>query len=330
MELEELIRRIDIVEYISQFVDLELKGGEWWGLSPFKDEATPSFSVHQEKQVFYDFSSGESGNVFTFVKLYRDCSSRTAIDILKEYAGEDAVDLCVPNKFLATSICKKYKRKQKQEKAYTASVLPEDYMDRFVLDWGKLKVWEDEGITKDSMTKYLVKYDPISNRIVYPIRDLGGAIVNVGMRTLDPNWKEKKLRKYTYISGWGTIKTMFGYSDNIESIKQRKEIIIFEGAKSVMKADGWGFENSVALMTSHLSDYQMRILCKLGVEYGVHAVFALDNDIVVRKDKNIMKLKNFINVFYISDSNGVLDEKDSPVDKGEETFRKLYEGRYRL
>ena len=61
MDLEELIDSIDIVEYISQFVELEEKNGEYWGLSPFSDEKTPSFSVRSENNTFYCFSSGIGG-----------------------------------------------------------------------------------------------------------------------------------------------------------------------------------------------------------------------------------------------------------------------------
>lgn len=52
VDLEELIDSIDIVEYISQFVELEEKNGEYWGLSPFSDEKTPSFSVRRENNTF--------------------------------------------------------------------------------------------------------------------------------------------------------------------------------------------------------------------------------------------------------------------------------------
>ena len=70
MELEELIRSIDIVEFISQFVELEQRGDEWWGLSPFKDEKTPSFSVRPNPPFWFDYSSGQGGNVYSFVKAY--------------------------------------------------------------------------------------------------------------------------------------------------------------------------------------------------------------------------------------------------------------------
>ena len=63
MEVADIIEAIDIAEYISQFVDLEEKGGELWGLSPFKDENTPSFSLNPEKGFWYDFSAGVGGNL---------------------------------------------------------------------------------------------------------------------------------------------------------------------------------------------------------------------------------------------------------------------------
>lgn len=76
MDLEELIDSIDIVEYISQFVELEEKNGEYWGLSPFSDEKTPSFSIRRENNTFYCFSSGIGGNVFTFRKKYNMLMTR--------------------------------------------------------------------------------------------------------------------------------------------------------------------------------------------------------------------------------------------------------------
>ena len=63
MELNDLIQSVDIVEFISQFVDLEEKNGEYWGLSCFKDEKTPSFSVRRDPPLFYDYSSGIGGDL---------------------------------------------------------------------------------------------------------------------------------------------------------------------------------------------------------------------------------------------------------------------------
>jgi hypothetical protein len=62
----------------------------------------------------------------------------------------------------------------------------------------------------------------------------------------------------------------------------------------------------------------------------VDAVFALDNDVDVKADKNIRKLSKYINVYFVRDTRGLLDTKDSPVDKGYEVFGKLYESRRRF
>lgn len=73
VELSELIESVDILEYISQYTEFTEKNGEYWALSPFKDEKTPSFSVRKETNSFYDFSSGIGGNVLTFIRYYDKC-----------------------------------------------------------------------------------------------------------------------------------------------------------------------------------------------------------------------------------------------------------------
>lgn len=66
MELSELIESVDILEYISQYTEFTEKNGEYWALSPFKDEKTPSFSVRKETNSFYDFSSGIGGTYLCY------------------------------------------------------------------------------------------------------------------------------------------------------------------------------------------------------------------------------------------------------------------------
>lgn len=323
MELSDLIESVNIVEYISQFVELEEKGGEWWGLSCFKEEKTPSFSVRENPPCFFDFSSGKSGNIIHFIRCYNHCGFQEAVEILKKYAGVNG-DVQPTKRFAAVEVAKKYKGRKKQIKNSQVKTLPDDYMLRYEKNPEKLYVWEAEGISKASLERFQVAYDSFSDRLVYPIRNVTGEIVNVGARTLDPDWKQKKLRKYSYLFSWdGGMNTVFGIAENKEDILSKKEIIIFEGAKSVMIAHSWGVRNCGALLTSHLSQFQMKILAKL----GVRVVFALDKEVVIRDDPNIAKLKRYVTTEYIWDRDNLLDEKDSPVDRGVDTFMKLYEGR---
>lgn len=322
MELEELIRSIDIVEFISQYIELTQKGEEWWGLSCFKEEKTPSFSVRKNPPLFYDYSSGIGGNVYSFIKAYHNCSSREAVEIIKKYAGYDGEVNTRREKLSATIVCKQFMKPRNTKPPPSPTILPDDYMDRFEIRDDKLDVWRNEGISDSSLRKFQVMYDSFSNRLVYPIRNLQGKIVNVGGRTLDSDWKEKKLRKYSYFQGWGGgMDVVYGLYENLEFIKSLDRIIIFEGCKSVLIADTFGIHNTGALLTSHLSPYQMKILASL----GCRVTFALDKEIDIRQDKNIQKLKQYVNVDYLCDKDNLLGEKDSPVDKGKEVFKRLYE-----
>ena len=326
LELKELIRSVDIVEYISQFVDLTLKGEEYWGLSPFKDEKTPSFSVKKDPPFFYDYSSGIGGNLYTFVKEYNRCSNHETVEIIKKYAGyEGKVDVR-DGKMAATLDCKRFMRPKPVMKQSNSTILPEDYMSRYEKRNDKLAVWEQEGISRETLDKFEVYYDGFSDRLVYPIRDLKGNIVNIGGRALDPEWKEKKMRKYTYFFSWGSMATLYGLYENMDAILSSKEVIIFEGCKSVLIANTWGIRNCAALLISHLNPNQMKILARL----GCRVVFALDKEVDIQKDKQIDKLRHYVNCECLVDKDNLLGEKDSPVDKGEEVFKKLYGNRFRL
>lgn len=327
MEIEELLKSIDIVEFLSQYMELEERNGEYWALSVFKDEKTPSFSVRRETGKFYDFASGIGGSLINFVKQYHHISTTEAIKMLEEYAGVSDTEFKPQRKLMATSVCKTFAPQKKHCKQGKSVILPDDYMERYELRDDKLDVWRKEGISDESLKRFGVRYDAFTNRLVYPIRDIEGQIVNVGGRTLDPEWKDKKLRKYTYIQGWGGgMNVVYGLYDNLEHILRAHEVIIFEGCKSVLIADTWGIKNTAAILTSHLSPLQMKLLAAL----GCHVVFALDKEIDIRKDHNIQKLKRYVNVYYLYDKNNKLDEKDAPVDKGKEVFKYLYDNKYKL
>lgn len=324
MDLEELIKSIDIVEYISQYVKLTQKGEEWWGLSCFRNEKTPSFSVRRDPPLFYDYSSGTGGNLYSFVKAYHNCSSKEAVDIIKKYAGFDGEINTRKDKLAATIVCKQFMKPKNIKSEPKPNILQDDYMLRFEDRDDKLDVWRKEGISDDSLKRFQVKFDSFSNRIVYPIRNLQGKIVNIGGRTLEPDWKEKKIRKYTYFQGWGGgMDIIYGLFDNLKYIREANRIILFEGCKSVLLADTFGIKNTGAILTSHLSYYQMKILAIL----GCRVTFALDKGVNVSKDKNIQKLKQYVNVDYLWDENNLLSDKDAPVDKGKEIFEKLYNQR---
>lgn len=329
MEVSELLQQIDAVEFIGRYVDLEERGGEFWGLSPFKEENTPSFSVRRDNGdgigVFKDFSSGIAGNCLTFVRYYFHKNSNDALQFLYNiYNENDDKTVVLKERMNATKICRKYSKKTQVKELSKMNILPNDYMSRYLYDSDKLDVWRKEGITDEALKFFGVMYDDFSNHIVYPIRDLSGNIVNVGARTLDPLYKEHGVRKYTYFKQWGgKMSIVYGLFENMSEIQKKREVIIFEGAKSVMISRGYGYKNCGAILTSHLNPAQMMVLAKLGCT----VVFALDKEVRISDDYNIKKLRRYVNVEYIYDVYDLIGEKDSPVDKGKDVFNKLYSER---
>lgn len=295
-------------------------------LSPFKEENTPSFSVRRETGKFFDFASGLGGSLYTFVIHYKHCTKREAIEELKQIAGVEGNIFAPSEKLDATKCCLRYAKPLIRDKQSNPTILQSDYMERFEFCKDKLKLWEDEGISYDTMRRFDVMYDSFTDQIVYPVKNLDGKIVNVGYRVLDPEWKLKGMHKYGYRQSFGgSMNVIYGLYDNLDEIKRKHEVIIFEGCKSVLKAYTLGFKNAAALSTSHLSPGQMKILMKLGCD----VVFMLDQEIDIRKDNNIKTLKNYVNVYYYFDYKDLLEPKDAPVDKGVDVFKKLYEERLR-
>lgn len=331
MEASEIVAAVDMTEYISQYVDLKSKGRELWGLSPFNAERTPSFSLDPQKKYFYDFSAGFGGNLVDFVMAHDHCTVAQAINKLKQYAhiSEDADGKPV-QRLSMVSVAKRYRSDQRAPPQCTAKILPDNYMDRYEFRKDKLKSWADEGIPYDLMWKYQIRYDAFDDRIVYPIRNLDGKIFCVSGRTCDPDYKAKGLRKYTYTTSIGSLPALYGFWENREAILEKKEAIVFEGCKSVLKSAAYGFPNGVALLTSHLSPFQLETMIRLASFHGIRFVFALDADVDITRDKNISRLKSYARVEWIKNVGNMLGEKDAPVDSGKDTFEKLYNMRVKL
>ena len=332
MEVSEIVEQIDIVEYISQYIDLEQRGREWWGLSCFNVENTPSFSVDREKKVWSDFSSGKSGNLVSFVMEHDNVSLGEAVHRLKDYAGiTDGDESGQPVKRLeATRVALRYRNKTREPPKSLAKPMAPNCMAQYEFRKDKLQLWVDEGISWRTLRRYGVRYDAFDDRIVYPIKDYDGNIISICGRTCDPDYKEKGLRKYTYLQRIGTLDTIYAFSDNRQAILDANEIILFEGAKSCMKAAEWGVNNTGALLTSHLSIGQLRFLIHLCGFNDVRVVFALDSDIDIRKDDNIRRLCGYARVQWLMNRDGLLLPKDSPTDRGREVFENLYERRENL
>ena len=325
MELKEIAEKIDIVDYIGEFVDLKFQNGEYFGLCPFHEEKTPSFSVMPVSQKYYCFGCGAFGDVIDFASKYHHWSTARTVYELKKRCGISDDEPQV-TRLSATKEAKKFIIRPPAKQIVQHTILPESVMDKYERRMDKLAEWIDEGIPPEQLDRFCVRYDPLDNRIVYPVRLPDGKIFNVAGRTLDPDFKGKKLRKYTYYYKVGKMDTLFGLYENMESIRKKKEIILFEGAKSVMLASAYGYDNCAAVMTSHLNPEQRKILIKL----GARVVFAFDSEVDPRGNAEIEKLKHFVPCEWVCNRDGLLEPKMSPVDAGKEVWESLYKRRARI
>lgn len=323
MEIKDLVSQIDIVDYVSQYVDLRPQNGEYFGLCPFHNEKTASFSIIPSSSRFYCFGCGASGDVLDFAKAYHHLSTPAAIDHLKKYAGiteNGSSPVCS-----MLRIAKKF-QPQVARTAAPHTILSSDIMDRYEDIPEKYTAWIEEGISQEQLERFAVRYDRFSNRLVFPIRTSDGSIFNISGRTLDPDFKSKGLRKYTYFYKMGVLDTLYGLYENREAILKAKEIILFEGAKSVMLASTYGTQNCSAVLTSHLNPFQTKILIGLAVK----VVFAFDSDVDPRQDSEIQKLKHFVPCEWVRNRDHLLAPKMAPVDAGATIWQQLYERRERL
>lgn len=305
---------------------MEYRDGEYWCLSPFSGTDTdPSFSIRDEDYVYYDFSDGSGGNVLNFIQRYHKVSFPKALRIAADFAGiKEEITTAGAGDVLR--VMRQFAPKKKEKDQPEHIVLAEDFMERYDPDAPQLALWEDEGISREAMRRFDVRYDWENERIVYPVKIPNGNIISVAGRTIHKDYKERKERKYTYYHQIGTNDFLLGLSENKDDIEKSGEILIVEGFKSILKLWGWGHQNAVALSTARVSSSQMNLLLRLGCT----TVFCLDKGIDVTQDKNIKRLRQFVPVYYIKDTEGLLADKEAPVDRGIEVFKKLYEERRRF
>lgn len=325
MDVAALIDNVSLLDYVSQYVDMNQDGEEWFGVCPFHKDNDPSFSISPNKNplVYYCFGCGATGTVLTFIQKYHSVNFKTALRMAADFAGINE-EITATNTSNVLKMMRQFAPVNGVKKNLDHLVLASDCMDQYDANAQVLSIWKDEGITAEAMREFNVRYDWKNERIVYPVRMPNGNIISVAGRTIHEDYKERGLRKYTYYQKISQMDTLIGMYENINDIREKCEVVVVEGVKSVLKLWSWGYP-AVALSTSHLNEYQTKLLIQIGADI----VFALDKGIDVRKDKNASKLRQFCRVYVIEDDDGLLCDKDAPVDRGRDAFEKMYKERRR-
>ena len=213
--IEEIRQRNDIVDVISGYVKLQKKGSSYFGLCPFHNEKSPSFSVSRQKQMYYCFGCGAGGNVITFIMEYENYTFAEAVRLLAERAGVDIPEveysqeakqkanlkatLLEINKLAAKYFYAQLKTEQaKHAHTYlTRRGLSEETITAFGLGYSnkysddlykylKTKGYSDELLVKAGLISAGEKgvYDKFWNRVMFPIMDANNRVIGFGGRVM--------------------------------------------------------------------------------------------------------------------------------------------------
>lgn len=284
--IEEVRMKNDIVDVISGYVKLQKKGSSYFGLCPFHNEKSPSFSVSRQKQMYYCFGCGAGGNVFTFIMEYENFTFVEALKMLAERAGvelpemeyskeaKEKADLRATlleiNKLAAKyfyaqlksqsgSVGYQYlKKRGLSEETITAFGL--GYSNKYSDDlyrYLKTKGYSDTLLAKAGLISIDEKngvYDKFWNRVMFPIMDVNNHVIGFGGRVMGD-------AKPKYLNSPET--EVFDKSRNLYGLNRARTsrksyFLICEGYMDVISLHQAGFTNAVAslgtaLTTGHAS-----------------------------------------------------------------------------
>jgi len=300
--IEEVRSRNDIVDLISTYVPLKKKGSSYFGLCPFHNEKSPSFSVSRDKQMYYCFGCGAGGNVFTFLMEYENFSFPEALKYLAERAGmelpeeelneeakramDEKARLREMNKLSANYFyyLLHSKRGQKglaylKDRGITDATIKHfglGYSDIYNDDlyrFLKSKGYSDEDL-KDSALVTIDERrggsDKFWNRVMFPIMDVNNRVIGFGGRVMGDgspkylNSKETKL--------FDKSRNLYGL--NFARSSRKKEIILCEGYMDVISMHQAGFTNAVAALGTAFTSGHGTLLKR----YTENVILSFDSD----------------------------------------------------
>ena len=313
--LDELVDRSDIVDVVSSYVSLSKKGGNYFGLCPFHNEKTGSFSVAPDKQIYYCFGCHHGGGVIQFVMEIENLDFPNAVRFLAKRANmevpEDNTGLEESRRRQRVLAVNRdaarwfYSNLSRPEGAAVAAYLERRKISRkTAMNFGlgaSLDQWDallnamlEKGYTKaDLLAAGLAVsnqkgriYDKFRNRLMFPVIDVKGDVVAFGGRVLDKS--EPKYMNTTETIVYSKRRNLYGI--NLAKKTKRPNFILCEGNIDVITLHQAGFDNAVASMGTALTTEQTKILSR----YTKELVLCFDNDNAgqLATQKNIELLKD--------------------------------------
>lgn len=289
-QIDEIIEKNDIGDVIGEYVKLERKGSGYSGLCPFHNEKTPSFSVHEGKQIFKCFGCGKGGNVVQFIMLAENLTYPEALEHLAQRAGitlEKSIskeheeksriknDIIAINKLAARFFYETLKKSPHAQKYFYDRGIRAETVKQFGLGYApdswdalyqhfqksgispKPELLEKAGLitSREGKKGY---YDKFRNRVIFPIFDVQGNVIAFGGRVMDNSMPK-------YLNSPETPAYSKGnnlYALNIAKKSQSDRVIIVEGYMDCIALHKAGISWAVASLGTALTEAQARLLKK--------------------------------------------------------------------
>lgn len=309
-------------------IPMQRRGEDYYGRCTLHTDRTPSFTITPSKNRFYCFGCGRGGGIIEYLKEYEGRRFNEAVEQAARLSGVDLDKMCRSETMIFLKKLKKWS--QKRSELFCHTVIPEEEYRKF--SHSPVPEWIEEGIPQETLDTFDVRVDDTANRIVYPVRDIDSRLINIKGRTRYRNFKDLRIPKYINYYEIGVMDYLQSLDMALPFIRERREVVVFESVKSVMKAWSWGQKNCVSAEKHTLTPEQILLLAKLRAD----VVFAYDTDVdYVSRDvkKDIDRLKNITNVFVISDMENLLggaQTKNAPADCGKDVWETLYHNKRRV
>ncbi|MBU4369879.1 DNA primase [Patescibacteria group bacterium] len=310
--VEEIKSKIDIVDFVSEYVQLKRSGTSFRGICPFHQEKTPSFFVSPEKQIWHCFGCSKGSDLFGFLMEIEGIDFPEALRILAQKAGVEIqrydrqavsqktrlLDLTrwaaeFYNKVywespLAESARKYLKQRGLDKKTindFQLGYAPDkwDTLLKFLLKRGYIEkdmeaaglVIKRQSTINNQQSNY---YDRFRNRIIFPIADLHDQVIGFTSRILPGAKDEDKIAKYintpeTLI--YSKSRVLYGLNKAKIEARKQDQIILVEGNMDVLACHQAGFENVVCTSGTALTQDQIKILQR----YTENIILAFDIDL---------------------------------------------------
>ena len=297
--INRVLEEVDIFEVISQYVDLKKRGKNYFGLSPFRSETKPSFSVAPDKNMWYDFGSGQGGNAVQFLIEYEKISFSEAIRSLAEKHNIEIIEVGdeqqsnlydklyeihnLTNIFFINNLSSNKGMKAKsymQDRSFDDTILKKLSIGFATDSWDQLynelkdkfdqEVIEKSGLFSKGKMGYI---DRFRNRIMFPFFSPSGKVIGFSGRSLSDKEDVKYLNSPETLL-FQKSKVFYGSYQTMPEIRKQNYVLLVEGQTDFLRLYEKGFTNVLATSGTAFSSKHAAALNK----YTNRVILTYDSD----------------------------------------------------